>query len=56
MLNTAEAFSSIVMDGALQANGMSSFKGRLSPEEVQNVRAYLIERANLAKNSPTPPR
>jgi quinohemoprotein ethanol dehydrogenase len=53
MLNTAEAFSAIVLDGALQANGMASFKGRLTPDEVQSVRAYLIERANQAKASPT---
>ena len=53
MLNTAEAFSAIVLDGALQANGMASFKGRLTPDEVQSVRAYLIERANQAKTSPT---
>jgi len=56
MLNTPEAFSAIVLDGALQANGMASFKERLSPDQVQSVRAYLIERANQAKNSPTPPR
>ncbi len=52
MLNTAEAFSSIVLGGALQANGMASFKGRLTPDEVQSVRAYLIERANQAKAAP----
>jgi alcohol dehydrogenase (cytochrome c)/quinohemoprotein ethanol dehydrogenase len=56
MLNTPETFSAVVLDGALQANGMSSFKGRLTSDEVQAVRAYLIERANQAKSSPTPPR
>jgi quinohemoprotein ethanol dehydrogenase len=53
MLNTPEAFSAVVLDGVLQANGMASFKGRLSPDEVQSVRAYLIERANQAKTAPT---
>jgi hypothetical protein len=48
----AEAFSSIVLGRALQANGMASFKERLKPDEVQSVRAYLIERANQAKAAP----
>ena len=56
MLNAAETFKSIVIDGALQANGMSSFRDRLSPAEAETIRAYMIERANIAKNSPTPPR
>jgi quinohemoprotein ethanol dehydrogenase len=54
MLNSAEAFSSIVLDGALQASGMASFKGRLTMDEVQTVRAYLIERANQAKAAVRP--
>jgi quinohemoprotein ethanol dehydrogenase len=49
MLNTAEAFSAVVIEGALQPNGMASFKGKMTPDEVQSVRAYLIERANQAK-------
>jgi mono/diheme cytochrome c family protein len=56
MLNSAEAFSAVVLDGALQPNGMASFKGRLSADEVQSVREYLIKRANDAKNAPRPPR
>jgi quinohemoprotein ethanol dehydrogenase len=56
MINAAESFSAVVLDGALQTNGMASFKGRLTPDEVEAVRAYLVERANQAKNSPTPPR
>jgi alcohol dehydrogenase (cytochrome c)/quinohemoprotein ethanol dehydrogenase len=55
MLNTRETFASIVIDGALQANGMSSFKERLTPDEVESVRAYMIERANTLKNAPPPP-
>ncbi|MEJ1963274.1 MAG: PQQ-dependent dehydrogenase, methanol/ethanol family [Gammaproteobacteria bacterium] len=51
MLNAAETFRSIVIDGALQANGMASFKSQLSPDQVETVRAYLIERANQAKNA-----
>ena len=51
-LNSEAAFNAIVLEGALQPAGMASFKGRMSPEEVQSVRAYLIERANQAKNAP----
>ncbi len=47
-----KAFAAVVLGGALQANGMASFKGRLSADEVESVRAYLIERANQAKNAP----
>ena len=48
-LNSAEAFAAIVLEGALQSAGMAPFKGKMSEEEVQSVRAYLIERANQAK-------
>ena len=56
MLAAKESFAAVVLDGALQVNGMASFKERLNPDEVESVRAYLVERANQAKNSPTPPR
>ncbi|HEV7714376.1 MAG TPA: PQQ-dependent dehydrogenase, methanol/ethanol family, partial [Steroidobacteraceae bacterium] len=56
MLNTPEAFSSIVLDGALQASGMASFKGRITPDEAQSIRAYMIERANQAKAALVPAR
>jgi PQQ-dependent dehydrogenase (methanol/ethanol family) len=55
-LNSAEAFSAIVLEGALQSAGMASFKERMSAEEVQSVRAYVIERANMAKSAPPSPR
>jgi quinohemoprotein ethanol dehydrogenase len=50
-INSPDAFNAIVIEGALQSAGMASFKDRMSPEEVQSVRAYLIERANQAKNA-----
>ena len=56
MLAAKESFASVVLGGALQANGMASFKERLSPDEVESIRAYMVERANQAKNAPTPPR
>jgi len=51
-LNSAEAFNAIVLEGALQTAGMASFKGRMTVDEVQSVRAYVIERANQAKSAP----
>ena len=52
MLNTPQAFDSVVLNGVLQGSGMASFKDRLSADEVQAVRAYVIERANQAKSAP----
>jgi quinohemoprotein ethanol dehydrogenase len=55
-LHSPEAFSAIVLGGALQANGMASFKERLTEEEAQTIRAYLIIRANEAKTAGLPVR
>ncbi len=52
-LNSAQAFDAIVIGGALQTSGMASFKERMTPDEVQSVRAYMIQRANDAKAAPT---
>jgi hypothetical protein len=54
-LNSAAAFNAIVLEGALQTAGMASFKGRMTADEVQSVRAYMIERANQAKSAPPGP-
>ena len=51
-LNSEAGFNAIVLEGALQSSGMASFKGRLTVDEVQSVRAYLIARANEAKKAP----
>ncbi len=48
-LNAPEAIHSIVIDGALQHNGMVSFKSALKPEDADNIRHYLIKRANEDK-------
>lgn len=48
-LNAPEAIRSIVIDGALQHNGMVSFKSALKPEDADNIRHYLISRANEDK-------
>ncbi len=54
-LNSEQAFEAIVLEGALQTQGMASFKGKMTVEEVQSVRAYVIERANQAKAAPPGP-
>ena len=48
-LNAPEAIRSVVIDGALQHNGMVSFKSALKPEDADNIRQYLIKRANEDK-------
>lgn len=48
-LNAPEAIRSVVIEGALQHNGMVSFKSALKPEDADNIRHYLIKRANEDK-------
>ncbi len=55
-LSSAEAFNAIVLGGALEPGGMASFKARLTEQQVQAVRAYMISRANDLKEHPEPPR
>jgi mono/diheme cytochrome c family protein len=52
-LNSAEVFHSIVIDGALSANGMVSFKTALTESDVNSIRAYVVSRSHDAvKNGP----
>jgi quinohemoprotein ethanol dehydrogenase len=52
-LNGADVFNSIVMEGALTANGMVSFKKALKQEDVDAIRAYMVSRAiDAKKNGP----
>jgi quinohemoprotein ethanol dehydrogenase len=64
-INSADGFKAIVVDGALTANGMVSFKEALPGDDPEAIRAYLVSRAIAAKNAPpasgpapaaTPPR
>jgi alcohol dehydrogenase (cytochrome c)/quinohemoprotein ethanol dehydrogenase len=48
-INSEEVMRTIVIDGVMQSGGMASFKGKVSPAELESIRAYLIERANQAK-------
>ena len=48
MINTAEAFRTVVVDGALQPRGMASFRDKLTLDDVEAVRAYMTRRAQDA--------
>ena len=48
-LDNAETWMMIVHDGALASNGMVSFSQSLSRERIENLRQYVIFRANQDK-------
>jgi alcohol dehydrogenase (cytochrome c)/quinohemoprotein ethanol dehydrogenase len=48
-INSPDAIRAVVIGGALQHNGMVSFKTALKPEDVEDVRQYVIKRANEDK-------
>ena len=52
MINSAEAFRSVVIDGTLQPRGMVSFKSRFGAEDAEAVRAYITQRARAALAPP----
>ncbi|PSO09876.1 PQQ-dependent dehydrogenase, methanol/ethanol family [Sphingobium sp. AEW4] len=43
-----DVFWAIVLDGALKGAGMAGFAGTLSPDEVEDIRGYLGQRARQA--------
>jgi quinohemoprotein ethanol dehydrogenase len=45
-LSDAEFWQEIIIDGILVENGMPKFKGLLSKDEIESVRAYVVEEAN----------
>ncbi|MGB3808140.1 MAG: PQQ-dependent dehydrogenase, methanol/ethanol family [Erythrobacter sp.] len=45
-LGARESWMAVVHDGILEDNGMASFAGSLSREEIEAIRAYVIHRAN----------
>ncbi|MES2604191.1 MAG: PQQ-dependent dehydrogenase, methanol/ethanol family [Pseudomonadota bacterium] len=47
-LGSPDLFKAIVIDGVRTQNGMVSFSNVLTPETAEDVRAYLIDRANAA--------
>ncbi|HEX5000663.1 MAG TPA: PQQ-dependent dehydrogenase, methanol/ethanol family [Terriglobia bacterium] len=47
-LKTADAWSSVVLGGALEDEGMASFKAILDNEKAEAIRAFVIAQANAA--------
>ena len=43
------AFSQVVIDGVRSQNGMVSFARAMTPEDVEAVRAYVVGRAQEAR-------
>jgi quinohemoprotein ethanol dehydrogenase len=52
VIKDAQAMDSIVRQGALQAQGMVAFKDEVSAQDLEQIRAYVIHRANEDKQSP----
>ena len=52
---SADAFKAIVIDGALQENGMVSFAKVITPQDAEAIRSYVVTTANEAKNAPPAP-
>jgi len=48
-LGNAKLWQQIVHDGILSANGMVSWKGQYTPAQIENIRQYVIRRANEDK-------
>ncbi len=46
------AFNAIVIGGALQADGMVSFRNALTADDAEAIRAYIVRTANQAKSAP----
>jgi quinohemoprotein ethanol dehydrogenase len=51
MINSADAFRSVVIDGVLTPRGMVSFRERFGAEDAEAVRAYITQRAHQAMPS-----
>jgi PQQ-dependent dehydrogenase (methanol/ethanol family) len=51
VLGDAEAWKSIVVDGALAENGMVGFGEYVAPEQAEAIRAYVIREANSDKDA-----
>jgi alcohol dehydrogenase (cytochrome c)/quinohemoprotein ethanol dehydrogenase len=50
-IQSADAFKTVVIDGALTQNGMVSFAKAIKPEDAEAVRAYIVAKANEAKKA-----
>ncbi len=52
---SSDAFKAIVIGGALQNNGMVSFRKVLTPDDAEAIRAYVVHLAHDLKDHPPPP-
>ena len=52
-IKDAQAMDAIVREGALQAYGMVAFKDEVSSKDLEQIRAYVIHRANQDKQNPS---
>jgi len=43
---TKDGFAEVVIDGKYASSGMASFKQKLAPEDVEAIRAYIVNRSN----------
>ena len=50
-IQSADAFKTIVIDGALTQNGMVSFAKAIKPEDAEAVRAWVVAKAHEAKKA-----
>ncbi len=50
-LSHRDAWRAIVEDGALESRGMISFSRWLSPEQVEDIRAYIALKAKIAASA-----
>jgi quinohemoprotein ethanol dehydrogenase len=54
-IQSADAFRTVVIDGALSANGMVSFAKAISADDAEAVRAYIVSRAHAGLRAAPPP-
>jgi alcohol dehydrogenase (cytochrome c)/quinohemoprotein ethanol dehydrogenase len=51
LIKSPEAFDMTVRQGTRVDKGMVAFKGEISPQDLENIRAYVIHRANEDKKA-----
>jgi quinohemoprotein ethanol dehydrogenase len=52
VINDSQAMDIIVRQGSLQAKGMVAFKDEVSPQQLEQIRAYVVHRANEDRRHP----
>jgi quinohemoprotein ethanol dehydrogenase len=52
LLHSQEAFDQVVLSGIRKDKGMTSFEGKLTPADTAAIRAYMVDRAVVARDTP----